>query len=206
MPYGGGGGGAASVPLAKEIYNNHLGNTDDFITTTIWQSGAVSHDSTNHRMDIEAGSGNYGYANYKSKKSWTASASVLVCNLLVQNLVENASGDVYTYLGFKNSFSIYSAVASAMFFMDDAGDWYTYSNNSGGTESNLISDIVSGDLLTIVLTSSKIEFYKNGTLLHTHTTRIPTSSLYVGAGIRANTTASPAREISIDFIGLELQM
>lgn len=157
-------------------------------------------------MDIEAGSGGYGYAYYTTKKTWTASTSVLVCNLLVQNLVDNTSGDAYTYLGFKNSFSAYDTGSSAMFFMDDLGDWYTYSDNLGDAESNLISNIVAGDLLTIVLTSSEIKFNKNGTLLHTHTIRIPTSSLYVGAGIRANTTASPVRETSIDFIGFELQM
>jgi hypothetical protein len=205
MPYSGG-GVAVSVSKSKEVYNNHLGATDNFTETITAGNGAATTDATNHKKDLSTGITIPGHGVFQTKKTWSLSANELICNILVQGLQMNVDGSSYTYLGLKADFTAQTAANSAAFYQTIGGSWFTVSNDGISSESNAITAPVNGDLLTVIATSSEIQFYKNGTLLHTHASKIPSVAVHAGSMVKAAVAASTARLISVDYIGTELQM
>ena len=205
MPYGGS-GEEVTIPMCLEKYNNHIGATDNFTQAQTGGNGASTEDTTNHERDLSTGITATGYGTFETKESWSASADELICNFIVQNLQMNTGGSSYTFIGFKADFTIQSSANSAAFYQNTAGDWYTGSDDGVSGESNAIAAITNGDHLTIKMTSTKIEFYVNGTLTKTHTIRIPAAATYIGAMVKSATPATVARLISIDYMGVELRV
>ena len=193
------------VFVGVEEYSNHLGATDNFTQTHTTGNGTATADTTNHEMDLSCGLTVVGMAAFETKKQWTISAKPLVCNFLVQNINVGAGGtERGIAIGLKDDFTHAVGSPYAVFEYDEDDDiWETRSYNSG-LEENTISDIVNGDFLTIVATSSNIKFYVNGALVSTHISQIPSSGTNAGAKVSCISVAvTTAVQISIDMMGIK---
>lgn len=192
------------LPSCLEEYSNHLGATDNFTETVVTGVGTATSDAANHEMDLTSSSGNPGSAVYKSKKGWTLGPDPLVFNAIIDNINYGAAGARIMKIGFANLWTS----------LDQDGDITISYHSAVGSEARTcngvscsrteISNLVSGDLVTIVATNAKVVFFLNGVVLATHTNYIPTVAMEIGAyvgGIGVDVTTGIS--ISVDVMGVK---
>lgn len=103
----------------------------------------------------------------------------------------------------------YTTQPTIRFLYQDTGTgdklWAVNSNGSAATSTDITGalTLTNFNVLELVITSTSIKFYVNGTLVATHTTNIPTSgSVYVGWGTEYNGTMSGSAYLNPIFISL----
>jgi hypothetical protein len=195
---------SALLPPCMEEYSNHLGAVDNFTQIGTTGNGEASTDAVNHKMDLSCGLTVVGHGRFESKELWTLGLKPIVANFIIGAVVDGVAGSRRSRFGLKADFSDYSDVNAVEFYHNNSDNWVarTFGTSFGNSQS--ISDIVAGDLCTIVATSSSCEFFVNGVLVHTSTTYIPTSALHVGGqAISSTTAATTARELGIDMMSLK---
>lgn len=183
-----------------DYYSNHLGAVDNFTETIVSGTGSATTDATNHMMGLNSGTGaGSHYAIWQTKRAYTLGTNPIVANFIVQSLTY---GDMVPsqHIGFDQSFS--GNNDKAEFLYDFELGWTVVTGNLGTDyEYNNISSPSNGDLLTIILTSTKALYFKNGTLLATHTDYIPASPIHVGAYVR-ELNNSVATTVGIDMMSI----
>jgi len=200
--------------LVSEEYANHLGSTDNFIQIGISGNGAVSSNTTTHEMFLFTGIANNGHAAFYTKNGYPLTANPIVINVIYKSWQAGNSGvDRY---GVK--IGLYDHFTSEEFAYDSQGayfefqgigafaNWDTITTPAAGQRMNSIDDLIAGDLLTIIATSSKVQFYKNGILLTTHTDYLPiTSSMNIGVIVQTDGAGDIGQSMNtgVDFIGLK---
>ena len=189
-----------------EKYNNHLGCTDNFTETATSGNGAASEDATNHEMDISGGVTVTGHARYQSKKTWTLSDGVFVCNFIIQNLVTGTIPKFYSFIGLKENLASYESYNTVAFMINHQGNSFAVAGNAGGYNETAISPLQNGDKLTIVIRNGiYIKYFVNGTLVATITNRWPSVGMHFGgAVIGYSAGAGASRTMSIDYMDLAL--
>lgn len=191
--------------VGLEEYSNHLGATDNFTSTGTTGNGTATSDATNHKMVLSTGITVVGKSWFEAKPTYTLGSKPTILNYIVQSLVDGVGGVRRSSIGFHDNFGAVLETDGLLFFHDDSNNWYVRTTKSGSSTSQAIADPVNGDLLTIVATSSKVAFYKNGTLLFTSTTNIPTAAMQFGAGtLTTVVAASTARTIGIDMMSVKV--
>lgn len=190
--------------VGLEEYSNHLGATDNFTTTGTAGNGVAATDAANHKMDLSSGITIIGDAHFETKKALPMSSKPIIANFVVQNIVIGAGGGRVSYVGLGENWAALSTNHYAVFKSDSVGDWFASSYDGFGYEGGAVSTVVNGDVLTIVTSSAKTEFYINGTLEITHIVRIPSNAVKVGAIAESVTTpATTSREISVDMMSFK---
>lgn len=186
-----------------EEYNNHLGATDNFTQTGTSGNGSATVDTTNHEMDLATGIGNVGHGRFHSKSQYIPGSKPIIVNFLIQNLATGAAGIRRCFIGLKADFSAPTNTNGIIIYYD-TDTWYAYNVSGGTSTSTVISALASGDLITIVATSSKIVFLVNGIIVATHTTNIPAVGLYFGASVNSTTfVPTTSFDVSIDMMSLK---
>jgi len=190
----------ALLPPCMEEYSNHLGAVDNFSQTGVAGTGSVNPDAANHEMDLDGGGG-VGHARFETKAAWVAGSNPMMINILVQNIVNGSGGAKVSFVGCKADMSATSILNSMGFRHIDDGTWQTASGDASGEETNAITALANGDLVSILATSAAIRFFVNGTLVQTHTTRIPAVGVNFGGAVDHTFGApSPHRQLSIDMM------
>ena len=197
--------GSYPYPIREE-YTNHLGATDNFVQTAISESGAVSSDITNHVMNLATGS--TGHAQFETKKYFIVNGKPLIANFLIKDIINGTgAGDNgrACVIGLNTTFTGDPNYIGAHFIINSGNNTYTETRADlgDGATSTYVTTPTSGDLLTISLTSGKCLFYRNGSLIATHTTNIPTQLLKVGATVDIwNNQASTTMSLGIDMMSI----
>ena len=188
-----------------EEYSNHLGATDNFTETATTGNGAATADTTNHEMDLDSGVTVSGSAVFKSKSGYTLGSKPIVFNAVVDNINQGTGGSnnafkvglcaSWTGFGNNNEISVgWSTLTGAKAITD----------NGGSATTTTISTLTDDDVVTIVASSSIVIFYVNGTIVATHYTNIPTSSINPGGSCGTGfTPPSVSVKISIDMFGFK---
>ena len=187
----------------KEEYLNHLWRIDNTVETYSSGSGSSSHDVTNHEQDLSSGVG-IGAGTIQTVEQYTPGTKSIICEFIVNNVSKGSGGTVRAiHVGFRDDFENISGAPYALIqYNYDTDEWRTHSYVSG-SETNVISDIVSGDILKINLTTSSIKFYVNDSLVATHTSQLPTAVMNIGARVHTTTvTPTTAVTLSVDNIDI----
>ena len=125
----------------------------------------------------------------------------MMINILIQNIVNGSGGAKVSFVGCKANMSATSILNSIGFRQIDDGTWQAVSGDASAEETNAITALANGDLVSIWATSSAIRFFVNGTLVQTHTTRIPAVGVKFGGSVdHTFGSPSPARLLSIDMM------
>lgn len=192
-----------NINVGLEEYSNHLGATDNFTQTVTDGNGTATADTTNHEMDLSTGITVAGYAIFESKKSWTLGTKPLIINMIMDNFVGGAGGDRLALIGLKNDFTGGSTYQFAGFY--SAGITWIAATRADGSQSVNGVSISNGDILTIVATSSAVEFYINGSLVAKNTTNIPDDPLKIGMVVDADGAGvTTAMSLSYDMMGIKV--
>lgn len=190
----------ALLPPCMEEYSNHLGAVDNFTQTGVAGTGSVNSDAANHEMDLDGGGG-VGHARFETKAAWVLGSDPTMINILIQNIVNGAGGAKTSFVGCKADFTDTSVMNSMGFRQIDNGTWQAASGDAAAEETNAITALANGDLVSILATSAAIRFFVNGTLVETHTTRIPAVGVKLGGAVDHTFGApSPHRQMSIDMM------
>ena len=156
-------------------------------------------------MDLTSGITVIGYGIFRTKKSWTLGTEPIVVNMIMQNFTD--SGGVAStsgYLGLKNDLTSATANRVAAFYRSNTGAWSVRTKTlAGAGEADLVT-VANGDLLTIVATSSSVEYYINGVHQVTHTADIPTTALYCGGAVHSyNVDVVSQISFSVDLLSFK---
>lgn len=187
-----------------EEYSNHLGAVDNFTETVTVGNGTVNSDAANHEMDLSSGTTIVGCAAFKTKDAFLVGSKPLIFNGKIQNIINGAVGTRYTKVGFADNWNTITAADEAIFqYISTTPEWVAISRGTGSGQTTSLSDIVDGDILTIVLTNSKVIFYVNGIVVATHTANIPVGSVNIGFGVFcAGGGVTTAISCSADLLGI----
>lgn len=168
------------TPAAADDYS-------DRYTVTTASGGAVGCNVNQGGLNITTTSTTNSFGSIEC----TDSPGITVDNLIIVNYIVGFSSIADTeqlFAGFRVGTTDFAASDNmkttdisqiGVLFKRESGtsNLYSISANSG-IETNLIDTPGAGEYMkvTIVYTTSKIEFYLDGTLVSTHTSNIPTSS------------------------------
>lgn len=194
---------------AVEAYSNHLGTADNFIETNTTGTGSASANSSTHSMDLATGATAASKSDYKSKKTFTLSSKPISLNFIVSTKPVFTQGDSEFFIGLS---AVYNPVIA-----DNGGSHtdhvgfdicYAYSQvktavvsgNSVGEQSSTIT-YNTGDILTIIATSTSIRFLKNGVSIGSHALRVPVGAMYLWCSLN-NDSDAVDRTASIDYINI----
>lgn len=202
--------GDALLPLKSqnpsvELYSNHLGVIDDFLESSVVGNGAISEIAATHRIDLTTGEDINSYSILKTKSTWAISSKKILLNYVVQNIVAG-SDYVTTQIGLNGFNPAWGQwqPTNAIMFHHSLGAWGVHSSKAAIRKNIVISDVVAGDLLTILADEYEITFYVNGSLVGTinESKYIPTIAMSFGAMVVRYfpTAPSTAEELSIDLI------
>ena len=183
-----------------ESYDNHLGAVDNF-TATATSTGTATADATNHLMALDSANGAGSYASFASKKAFTPGTKPIIANFIIQGLANGTGGNKLSYCGLVDGPTSISNMAAFHQKSDNA--WVTRTMQAGTPTDNAIAALANGDQLTIVITSAKADFYKNGTLLFSHTTNLPLVGCYLETDALCTSAAGTSRTISIDYMSIK---
>jgi hypothetical protein len=180
-----------------ENYDNHEGNVDNIMVTAVTGSGTAAEDAINHEMDISTGAG-IGTARYYSVVPIQLDIMSFEFNTIVRNLSNGAGGNRSFYIGVSDMAGI-----GAYFYMHSSneGVWSVETSNGVESVSTSISEIVSGDILTIKGLKNILMYYVNGTIIATHKIVFASELCYPHVKVFGNGAVSAARSISIDHMG-----
>lgn len=192
----------ALLPACLEEYINHLGAVDNFTETAVGGAGTATPDAANHEMDLVGPSGNVGSAIMRTKSQYTFGSQILVGSFLIQNIgVSDGAGRNFE-IGFSNGFATGGAAQAALVYYDGT-NWYRKNANGLPGENAIISDISSGDTITIVATSSILRFFVNGVSIATTATNIPTGAMNCGVAVDRRVGAGATNlTASVDMMSL----
>ncbi len=192
----------ALLPACLEEYINHLGAVDNFTETAVGGAGTATPDAANHEMDLVGPSGNVGSAIMRTKSQYTFGSQILVGSFLVQNIgVSDGAGRNFE-IGFSDGFATGGAAQTALVYYDGT-NWYRKNANGLPGENAIISDISSGDTITIVATSSILRFFVNGISVATTATNIPTGAMNCGVAVDRRVGAGATNlTASVDMMSL----
>lgn len=192
----------ALLPACLEEYINHLGAVDNFTETAVGGAGTATPDAANHEMDLVGPSGNVGSAIMRTKSQYTFGSQILVGSFLVQNIgVSDGAGRNFE-IGFSDGFATGGAAQMALVYYDGT-NWYRKNANGLPGEAYIISDISSGDTITIVATSSILRFFVNGVSVGTTTSNIPTGAMNCGVAVDRRVGAGATNlTASVDMMSL----
>jgi hypothetical protein len=194
----------ALLPLCMEEYSNHLGAVDNFTQTGTAGNGTANTDAANHEMDLSTGVTVTGKAYFASKRGFAAAARPIVVNMLIQNIVMGAGGNREVATGLAENWASFSGTHHAAFYSANTGAWVCTSFDGAGVENTSISPLSNGDMVSIVLSTSSVKFLVNAALVATHSTRIPTNAVQLGALVETKAmAATTARSISVDMMSVK---
>lgn len=194
----------ALLPPCLEDYSNHLGATDNFTQTIVNGNATAVADAANHEMDLDSGAGAIGFSRFLTKDVYTPGTKPLVLTTKVQNVGVGVAGSRCGVFGVASNWTTHLALEIIAFRYDSVTGWFVTTRTGGVSTDTAFGGLVSGDLVTIVVTSSAVWFYQNGTLLAIHTTNITGSALdfgVMGGSYGAGVTGGFL--VSVDLIGLK---
>jgi hypothetical protein len=179
-----------------EEYNNHLGTTDNVMSTAVTGAGTATTNAATHSMDLVAGAG--GTSTYKGAALLFSGGSTFIFNAKVQNIVKGTS-----FPSNEISIGLTNGIGGTAYFhySVDSDEWSVWTTKPDGTlsERTVITDLANGDTLTINGKGSKVIYSVNGAIVATHQLYdLSTATLYPICGL------STSNSISIDFIGLKV--
>ena len=187
---------------AVEEYSNHLGAVDNFTQTAVGGAGTATPDAANHEMDLVGPSGNVGSAIMRTKSQYTLGSAPLVGSFLVQNIGVSDGAGRNIEIGFSNGFATGGAAQMALVYYDGTS-WYRQNANGLPGEAYVIPDISSGDIITIVATSSILQFFVNGVSVGTTSSNIPTGAMNCGVAVDRRVGAGATNlTASVDMMSL----
>jgi hypothetical protein len=190
--------------VGLEEYSNHLGAVDNFTQTGTAGNGTATEDGANHEMDLDTGITINGHARFESKKVFTLISQPIIMNFIPQNIVVGAGGIRNSSFGLDADWTTPNHSNETKFEQVSDGTWRCAVCAVGACTFSGNIALVNGDLCTIVVTSSKVQFYVNRVLQFTSTTNIPTASMYFGAGVQGSGGgAATARTLSVDMMSLK---
>ncbi len=182
-------------------YKNHAGIVDAYTQTGVSGNGSATPNIPNHRMDL-ASTGFNGKAKFETIASWAPGSNQIVCNFIIQNWSKGVGGVPTAVVGMKQDFLSDTFANTIGFFYSASGVWNTRTSNSVAATTNSIPNLVSGDELTIIITSSEVKFRVNNVNVSTHTTNIPTTPIYLGAFVVSTSSTSVPITIGIDYLAI----
>jgi hypothetical protein len=186
-----------------EGYTNHMDRQDNFFTNSTTALGSDTYDLTTPKWTISSGAG-AGDARLSTKKTYTLSNKPIIVNIIIQDITTGTGSQRETHLGLNADFTIFSANKAAFCQMND-NSWHARTMNGTTATDTALTSPVAGDLLTIVATSSQVDYYVNGVWLVSHTTNIPETAMYVGAGVIGSAgTVTVARSIALNYLDLKV--
>jgi hypothetical protein len=191
-----------------EKYSNHLGNVDNFLTTSVLGDATATEDAGAHRMMLLSGVSASARSAYSSASQFSVGAQHTIFNCVLSSISAGTGANKTAYIGFFNSLVTPGNVIA--FFQDTDDTWHckTISQTSGGTTDTPISALATYDHLTVVISKLnsfvRAVFYVNGLVVAKHTTNIETIfTMNLGAFTRSSTNAGTSRTINISYIGFE---
>ncbi len=179
-----------------EEYTNHLGTTDNILTTVVTGTGSAITDTTNHEMDLSTGIG-AGSAKYIIDRGISPGIGVnFDFNCIVNNIVKGVGTTSVFQIG------LLHVSRGALFMQNDDAGWYCYTFKTSSHEQTNIDDILSGDILTIKNCGDHILYMVNGIMVASHTGYSSAlagfMTVYVSGG-----SMTTAKSISVDYIGVQ---
>ncbi len=194
---------------AKERYSNHLGALDNFTQIITGGSGgaglaAGTTDAANHQMHLSTGNNGWAtYAYWTTKKQWQLSNNAIIVNIIVRNVVP---GNGNMFWGLKNDWTSLPNSSARLncceLYVDPGVSMVVTGDATGYTSTAFPLGFTSGDKITIIATSNVIYYLKNGVIIVTHTTHIPTAMLSMGAS--ATSAGGMDSAIDVDLIDIEV--
>lgn len=192
-----------SMNAYDEIYTNHLGSTDNFIQTAVTGGGTATPDATNHEIDLAVGTAANDTASYDSKKTWQLDTKILILNMKINNINYGNGANNNILIGFLDLWNGVPFPGYGVFFRCVNSAWQTYARNAANTSNDNMTSPVSGDVLTIVVSSTKVRFYINKVIIKTYTANIPTGiDLHAGAAVLTRAVVVAGCSISVDWINI----
>lgn len=194
----------SEIPLSFDGYSNHLGAVDNYTEIDTYGNGSANTDAPNHEMDLSTGVTVISGACFNEKTGAAFTSAPHVFTALIQNIVNGAAGVPYTFLGFADIYPTVDFGEYAVFYCIPAGTWRCGTYDGATPENTDISPLVNGDLVTIIATSSYVEFYVNDVLVATHTTGISSNVMEIVTAVKDATGGlTSARSISIDLMSVK---
>lgn len=197
------------TPCSEKYYTHDCNYISGFMKVVTDSYGQYSTNLTSHTIMLVATT-NGGNSIYQSKKYWVPSSHPIILTAQVCGMVSGDSlilVNSFRMIGFNDNFgyAVPNVPTRVAEFIEDANTgWYTYTANNASRTSTEIPEIHNNDIISIYLETSKAIFSVNGTVVSTHTTNMPTSSVYTGAAIYdTSIDPDPPVRMSIDMFNLE---
>lgn len=186
-----------------EEYQNHLGNVDNYIETTVTGSGTATEAAATHKMILSAGIA-VGSTLYQTKDTFIPSSDRQLLQIKIRDIIETIDGTGYRWIGFREDFTSNSGAVHFVGFyqaINVGSQCYAAAFGTGGSSITPVT-LSDKDVLGVAMTSSLIEFYQNGALIKTINTKIPTKAMHAGGSIvvTSGITLPPVSSFSIDYI------
>lgn len=167
------------------------GVANPFVVTNVMGSGTVTNYTLYAGVAIQSGTTNPSYAVYESSNKYAIDTHRNIFNGYLAYMDVGAGGNRDIYFGYKNGFNSLDYFHCIMIHI--AGDGVTkfITGNGADHTETTISDVVTGDLISIVLEPGVCYAYINGSLVATHTTDLTSSTdLRVGSCVHCSGAVS----------------
>lgn len=191
---------AISYSVTRNGAYNHEGTITNVFRQYLAGAGSGSTNATTHSYDLSSGTGVAGsISDYLANIGIQPATDSFEANILVDNLVSGTNGNRYYFIG------IIGLNCEVVFTQTNAGVWQAHTHDGTTDQTTTISDIVSGDRLTIKGTGGKMHYLVNGSVVATHTTvAFVAAAGQLTAEVQADVNVTVARQLSVDHMSIEV--